>query len=136
MPIPIPDWDLARRLVRYVGIKQIIGEVVTVRATSLTLGVGQERLESLMKEKEIIYKIISGEVRSGNDILLMEYVPHTLALDAGISNQELDNSYKKMIDRNLQAEIKIIPRRGKRVTRQERERMRIHEFWGGKEMPK
>lgn len=136
MPTPIPDWDLARRLVAYVGMKQIIGELVTVRETSVTLGIGRERMIKIMEEKGIIYKIISGkEENSGADLLAIEYVPRNLALDAGISNQELDRSYKKLMERELQGEIRVIPRRRKRMTRQQREKMRIREFWGGKEMP-
>lgn len=133
MPNPIPDWDLARRLVKYVAMKQIIHDYATVRETSVTMGIGQERIESLMKEKEIKYKIIPSGEASGKDLLLIEYVPYNLALDAGISNRELDISYKKFLDSQLQGEIRVLPRRRNRMNKKQREQMKVREFWAGKE---
>jgi len=134
MPNPIPDWDLARRLVKFVGMKQIIGEIATVRETSVTIGVGRERLESLMKERGINYKIIPSNEASGKDFIMLEYVPHNLALDAGISNRELDISYRKFIDRQLRVQggIKTKARRT-RMTKKRREQMMVREFWDRKE---
>ncbi len=134
MPNPIPDWDLARRLVKYVGMKQIIGELVTIRDTSRTLGIGRKRIESLLEGKKIIYKVISEEKSSGKDLLFLEYVPNTLALDAGIANSELDKSYKKFLDRRQQGEIKISPYHRTRLNKKQRESMKIKEFWGNKEI--
>lgn len=133
MPKPIPDWDLARRLVKYVGIKQITRETATVREASVTLGIGQERIESLMTENKIIYKIIASGQASGKDLILLEYVPHNLAMDAGIANKELHTSYHKFIDRQQQGEIKFSPPRRTRLTKKKREKMKVREFWNGKE---
>lgn len=128
MPNPIPDWDVARRLVKYMGFKQIAGELVTVRELTVTLGLGRERLEEVMKEKKIKYKIFSDGEPSGRDLVGIEYVPQTLALDAGVSNRELDNSYRKLIDLEQQGKIRVLRRRS-RPNKKQREQMRVTEFW-------
>lgn len=132
MPNPIPEWDLARRLVKYLGMNQITGKFVTAREASVTMGIGRERLESLMKEKDIHYKIIPDEKSAGKDLLLLEYVPRNLALDAGISNQELLTSYRKFMDRQEQEKVRKVPRRSQ-MTKKKRENMKVGEFWAGKE---
>lgn len=130
MPNPIPDWELPRRLLKYVGTHQIIGEPVTVRETTVTLGIGRERVESILKEKEIIYKIFSGTEPSGNDILAIQCAPPNLTLDAGVSNRELDTSFRKLLDQEQRGELQIVRRERKRMNKRQREKLRVAEFWG------
>lgn len=129
MPNPIPDWDLARRLLKYVGIHQITGEPVTIRETTVTLGIGRERVENILQEKNIKYKIFSGEEASGYDILAIQYAPLTLTIDAGLSNSELDTSFRKLLDLEQAGELVFAPRPRKRITKKQREKIRVKEFW-------
>lgn len=133
MPTPIPDWDLARRLVKFIGMKQVTGEVITVREASRTLGIGRERIISVMDDEKILYKIISDGEPSGKDFILIEYVPHNLAMDAGLANSELHRSFQEILERYKQGEIKIVRPIRTRLTRKKREQMRISEFWHGPE---
>lgn len=133
MPNPIPEWDLARRLVKYIGFNQITGKLVTVREATVTTGIGRDRMESELKEKNIKYKIFSDKEPSGKDIIALEYVPKNLALDAGIANSELYKSYQIILERDQQGEIRAIPRRRRRLKKKQREQMKVTEFWSRKE---
>jgi len=131
MPNPIPEWDLARRLVKYIGMKQIMGELVTVREVTVTVGVGWQRLENEMEKKKIIYKIFSDGEPSGKDLIALEYVPNNLAIDAGIANSELHRSYQKILHSYQHGGIRI--NRRPRLKKKQREQMKVHEFWDRKE---
>lgn len=129
MPNPIPDWDLARRLTLYIGMRQVSEQPVTVREATVTLGVGRERLESVMQEKNIIYHIFSGTEASGKDIIALQYVPASLALDAGLSNSELDTSYRKLVELEMLGQLRIVAQKRQRLTKKQREHKRVTEFW-------
>jgi len=128
MPNPIPEWDMARRLVKLIGQRQIIGETTTVREASVALGIGRDRMEAVMNEKGIKYKIFSGLEPSGRDILAIEFVPNNLALDAGIYNRDLDTSYHRIVEQYKSGDIKVAAQR-KRIAKRQREKIQVKEFW-------
>lgn len=132
MPHPIPDWDMARRLLKLVGQKQIAGQKVTIRATSVTLGIGRDRMESLMNQEGIIYKILSSDIPSGRDLLVIAYAPANLALDADVSLRELETSAIKTIERFEKGELKISQAQ-KRLNKRQYEKNKIKEFWQRKQ---
>lgn len=134
MPTPIPSWDLPRRLVKFVGLKQINSENVTIRAVSRTLGIGRERIEKILQEKEITYKIVENDegIRS-EDLLLLEHVPPNLATDAEMSRMEIYRSYERFMsgDWPTQSERKA---RQRRLNKRERETLAVREFWSGQRL--
>jgi hypothetical protein len=125
MPHPIPDWDLARRLVKYVGTRQIEGMDTTIREVSVFLGIGRDRIENLMQEKNIIYRMITGDKEGGRDLLVLENVPQTLALDSDLSVRDIDRSFQGIVSGNR--EVRIV--RHKKIKKKEREKMKIVDFW-------
>lgn len=127
MPNPIPSWDLARRLVKYVGFRQINGQPPTFREASRTLGVGRERILKIMEENQIIYKILESKDRPLSDRLALHSAPLTLVGDAGLSPTDLLRSFEEASTgdyTNRQV-------RQRRLNKKQKEAQRINTFWQG-----
>lgn len=125
MPNPIPDWDLARRIVKFIGTKQIKGEEVTIKATRLTAGIGRERIEKVLKDREVVYEILENEENPGQSLILLKHVPPLLASDAGIVRMDLYKSYEDFHAGTREARAV----RQKRMPKKQLEKLKIKEFW-------
>lgn len=123
MPNPIPEWDVARRVVKYVGVKQIKGEDVLVRSMCVTVGLGRERIEKILQEHQIIYHIIVGE--DNIPIIFLEHVPPTLVADAGVLPKDLIRSYQEY--RSGTRGVYVKPEN--KLKKREKQNQRVRDFW-------
>lgn len=127
MPNPIPEWDLARRLVKFVGTRQMTKMQTTMRETSRTLGVGRQRIIQLLEEKNIEYKILGHPKRKSEDLLLIGDITMGMAADTGLSRVNLHRTFEE-----LSTSVDFKPtEQARRVKRKEREKILVKEFWKG-----
>lgn len=125
MPNPIPDWDLARRIVKFVGVKQIKGEEVTVGQTRRTIGVGWQRIERVLREREVDFEVLENQEVASHSLILLKSVPPLLASDAGILRQDLLRSYE-----DFHAGVREVRAvRERRMPKKQLEKIKIKEFW-------
>lgn len=125
MPNPIPSWDLARRVVKFVGVKQIKGEEVTVLQTRRTVGVGWQRIENVLKEKQVEFEVVENKEIPNQSLVLLKSVPPLLASDAGILRQDVIRSYEDFYAGTREARAV----RERRMPKKQLQKLKIKEFW-------
>jgi hypothetical protein len=130
MPTPIPEWDLPRRIIKYIGVNQIRGRTVIFRDLCRTIGIGRDRIEKILQDRQVTYRIVP-EIEGQKhyyDAIVLEHVPPALAADAEISRPDLLKSYAEYdSDRRTERQI-----RQKRMNKKELENLRVRETWSRK----
>lgn len=129
MPKPIPDWDLARRIVKLLGGRQLSGKETTMRELSRAMGIGRNRIISVLNEKKVVFSIIPHKEAKYYDILVLKNIPINLAQDAEISIPDILKTHDEFM-RGERVERKV---KKKRATRKELEKLKIKNFWERKD---
>lgn len=125
MPTPIPEWDMARRIVKFVGSRQIAGKPTTVRQLSRAMGIGRERIRTVLVEKKVDFAVIERSDSAHEDWFVLQHVSPNLALDAGVSVPDLTRTCEEFM-KGTPVERKI---KKKRLNKKQLEKLKIKNFW-------
>ena len=97
---PYPEWAIPRMLLGYIGRKQVERRPVTLFNMSKRIGFGVSRLLALLEEHKVTYSLIQHEEKynARTTEVLLDHIPHDLAMDAGINAEKISQIYREIMD--------------------------------------